>query len=371
MLQYNTSKSLTRKTVTPSRERLFFFSSIIKKCILFLRNQIFWRCIVKKIIFGYLFFIVCFFSLEPIQMSAMINMDDQNSETIVEATNSEADGSIITDCIMADIDITVYSEPDITSAVLGILQKQQVAIVFHHLENNWYEIYYAGQSGYIPAQNLVAYNGANEVTKTFIYDGYKQPLIINALGDSIVYGDGLVNQNANFLNLLGRKLNNASVNNYGLCGSALSGNHIDRLLDRYLLMEKNADIIFVMGGTNDFGYGVLLGTMQDKTDQTFYGGLNLLMCGLTQAYPDSTIIFLTPIKRTGWKNANSCGYYLSDYVDAVEKMGAFYGIQVVNLYEPVEVDFSNRIKRFMPDGLHPNIRGHVTIANYLYETLKN
>ena len=300
---------------------------------------------------------------------AMITTEDIEAQNAA-AANSLEDSSKIADYVKATADVTVYAAADSTATIIGTLKKEQVAIVFNQLENDWYEIYYIGQTGYITGTDLSPYQGENGEVKVAIREAYQQPPVINALGDSIVYGDGLVHQNASFVNLLGRKINNATVNNYGWNGSALSGNNPDRLLDRYPSMDKTADIIFVMGGTNDYGYGVTLGTMEDTTDMTYYGGLNLLMCGLIQMYPDSTIVFLTPLKRSGGQSANSCGYVLPDYAEAVENMCSFYGLQFIDLYEAQEVDFTSRIKRYMPDGLHPNTRGHVTIANYLYKTLQ-
>lgn len=38
-------------------------------------------------------------------------------------------------------------------------------------------------------------------------------------------------------------------------------------------MDDDADIIFVLGGTNDYWSNVQLGSMSDDTDTTFYGAL--------------------------------------------------------------------------------------------------
>ena len=307
-----------------------------------------------------------------VSIDANVSVDVAYMADVADATTVGSTDALITiNYVQAMESATVYSFTDDTSPTLGILESGQPAIIINSLENNWYEIYYEGQTGYIHGADVTAFYGASGNIKNVNLEDYKQQSqVVDALGDSIVYGDKLKHQEASFVNLLGRKINGATVNNYGWRGSALSGNNADRLLDRYLAMDKTADIIFVMGGTNDYGYGVELGTMGDKTDQTFYGGLNLLMCGLSQAFPESTLVFFTPLKRKGGDKPNSCGYLLSDYAKAVEDVGAFYGIQVVDLYDAAELDYTGRIKRYMPDGLHPNTRGHITMANYIYNILK-
>ena len=49
-------------------------------------------------------------------------------------------------------------------------------------------------------------------------------------------------------------------------------------------MADDADIITVMGGTNDVRLGVPLGKMEDRTPNTFYGALHTLMQGLYTKY---------------------------------------------------------------------------------------
>ena len=61
----------------------------------------------------------------------------------------------------------------------------------------------------------------------------------------------------------------------------------------------------------------------DVRGETFYGSLNLMMCGLRQMYPEGRIVFMTPLRRNGDRNRNAKGYALSRYVSAIQNRGNF------------------------------------------------
>lgn len=66
--------------------------------------------------------------------------------------------------------------------------------------------------------------------------------------------------------------------------------------ERYVKMTNDADIITVMGSTND--NSVKLGTWDSTDTDTFYGALNILITGLINKYPDKIIAFFTPIQMS-------------------------------------------------------------------------
>ena len=63
--------------------------------------------------------------------------------------------------------------------------------------------------------------------------------------------------------------------------------------------------------------GTPVGALGDLTPDTFYGSLNLMMCGLKQMYPDGEIVLMTPLRRVGYMRRNQNGYYLNQYVFAI------------------------------------------------------
>lgn len=194
--------------------------------------------------------------------------------------------------------------------------------------------------------------------------------VINFLGDSITYGAGTTGQDHTYASILGKTLH-AKVNNYGISGTTLACNSQAPFTFRYTNMDQNANMIFVFGGTNDFCMDVPIGEAGDTSFTTFYGGLNTLMAGLKAKYPNASLVFLTPIKRTyyiPWNHKNNVNATLEDYRNAILTMGNLYGIKVIDLYPVEDLDFTKK-QEYMPDGLHPNDAGQEKIAAYIFTQL--
>jgi lysophospholipase L1-like esterase len=181
----------------------------------------------------------------------------------------------------------------------------------------------------------------------------------NFLGDSQTYGlnpDGSQTQlSTNYPTIVGSILGLATVNNYGISGSTLGdlgdGSRAP-MATRYTNMADNADLIFVMGGTNDVRYNLPLGTITDNTIYTFYGALNVLMDGLQTKYPTQTIVFATPIH---FLNEGSLGNYRQAILDVAMNKG----IVVLDLYTTSGFNPNNATNKtnLQPDGIHPNTPG--------------
>ncbi len=253
---------------------------------------------------------------------------------------------------------------------IGSLSAGQPALAYGR-QDGWIQIYYRGMIGYIPETAAGAYTppAAPAPFPLPLRDG----LVINALGDSITYGDKLSDTGLAFPYVVASGCMEAKLNNYGWNGSNLAGPHPDRLVDRYPAMEPDADLILVLGGTNDYAgfheLGTPLGTAQDTTADTFYGGLNLLMCGLRQMYPDRDVVFMTPLRRVGYMRKNGSGFYLNQYAEAIRERAAFWGFRVIDLFNEPELDFSSRSAAYLVDGLHPNEKGHALVGACVYRRL--
>lgn len=192
---------------------------------------------------------------------------------------------------------------------------------------------------------------------------------INIMGDSITYGIGTNTQQETFAYPLAAMMGASVVNNYGISGSTVAGGNTysAAFINRYTSMDPTADLVIFFGGTNDYKFGVRLGQAWDCTPNTFYGGLNMIMRSLKEYYPNSRIVFMTPLQRTDYTASNADGKYLNEYRDAVKIMANAYDIQVIDTYSGV--DLRNNLQEYMPDGLHPNAAGHQLIANYVYSQL--
>lgn len=206
------------------------------------------------------------------------------------------------------------------------------------------------------------------------------------LGDSITEGVGVSSIDHVYWNLVGQRTG-AQVYGYGIGGTRIAPNHLagyDDYIDanwfgtRVEQMIPDADVVVIFGGTNDFGHGdAPMGTMKDRTNDTFYGACHMLMQQLIERYPHTQLIVMTPLHRIGEEMMpfNEAGVrragVLKDYVDAIRDIAEFYSVPVVDLFAQSGLQPRVKILRelYMPDGLHPNDAGHRKIADRLLALL--
>lgn len=198
----------------------------------------------------------------------------------------------------------------------------------------------------------------------------------NFLGDSITQGAGTSKA---YLYYLADKLNVSHDNfrNYGISGTELArdNQYGESFIKRAANMNNDADIVFCLGGTNDFaenaGY-VDLGSTDDLyLAPSFCGGFNRLCRVLLEKYPDKQIIILTPVKRQ-YTGTTSGGFTLEQFVNAEIEIANRYGIPVIDMYHPEELNFETLgWDEYAPDGLHPNDNGHKLMADYIYDQIIN
>ena len=190
---------------------------------------------------------------------------------------------------------------------------------------------------------------------------------LNFLGDSITAGHGTSKTYAQYL-ADKLRLSEENIRNYGISGTAVSrdNNYGEAFKTRYKKMNDQADIVFCLGGTNDFGANVTLGSISDSlTADTFCGSFKMLCDGLVTKYPDTRIVILTPIKRQVTNPE-----LLEQIVEAEKQIAADYGITAIDLYHAEALDFSTLgFDKYTTDGLHPNESGHELMANYIYSKL--
>lgn len=72
--------------------------------------------------------------------------------------------------------------------------------------------------------------------------------------------------------------------------------------ERFTKMSDSADLITIMGGTND--NAVKLGSWNSTDTSTFYGALNVLIQGLINKYPNKKIAFFTPMQQANSYTTN-------------------------------------------------------------------
>lgn len=210
------------------------------------------------------------------------------------------------------------------------------------------------------------------------------------LGDSITEGVGVNDLNNRYDNRLKTMLELENVYNYGIGGTRLAHQTAPSEKPRYDLcfcgraydLNKNADVVVVYGGVNDWIHGdAPFGEMSDTVPATFCGAVDFLMNLLKTEHPNAKIVFMTP--------AHACFNGLSDktvsqrpmkrkdakplaeYIKVIEERGKKHGIPVLNLYEKLGIDPNNEEDKakYTADGLHFNDNGHAVLAERLAEFL--
>ena len=202
------------------------------------------------------------------------------------------------------------------------------------------------------------------------------------LGDSITAGVGAGAIENRFTDVFAKMTDSVALN-YGVSGTRIARQKMaddpfyEDFNRRVPIMDENADVVVVFGGTNDYGHGdAPLGNMGDDTEYTFYGAVSVLCKALLVKYPRATIVFITPLHRENENTSiNEFGFShkpLSAYVKAIKEVAEYYAIPVLDLYSTS--GFQPSVKEikdiYMPDGLHPSAEGAKRIAARLKNFLQ-
>lgn len=216
--------------------------------------------------------------------------------------------------------------------------------------------------------------------------------VIDFLGDSITEGVGVMDRaNNRYDNVLKKNCGLKATYNYGIGGTRLAHQSAPSAKPRHDLcfcgraydLNKDADIIVVYGGVNDYIHGdAPFGQMGDTTPATFCGAVYFLMRFLRTEYAGKTVVFMTPArlcydgmdgtqpshrpqKAPGAKN-------LCSYIEVIEQTAARFEIPVLNLYEKLGIDPTNpeEKEKYTMDGLHFNDAGHHILATRLQAFLE-
>lgn len=229
-----------------------------------------------------------------------------------------------------------------------------------------------------------------------------------ALGDSITYGyiprnyTGYPGQLDSYAKITAQKLG-MKFDNYGVSGNTLAY-HGDNtaMCVRYAEMPDDADVISVMGGTNDVRNGIPLGQFSDRVNTTFYGALHTLYQGLYTKYIGGVtpttgmkkkIVVMTPIKlldasksslpNTVANNATVL-YEWDAWIAAVKEVAAFYSFPCLDFYNLSGINphldrtlvgttsgYTGNYNPYITDGTHPTQEGAEIMADVFVKFLKN
>ena len=253
----------------------------------------------------------------------------------------------------------------------------EVLIGAFYKAQNYYNLAYPYT---VNGQIRVAFNTYADPTALTHLHPYKNT-ILSALGDSI--SEPLYAYWRNFGTLCG--FTTLDVDAVG--GSCIAdGDQYEShtpMVQRYSALNASAEVIYVFGGTNDWGHDIPIGTMGDTVETTFYGALDTLCVGLLTRYPLKKVFFITPLQRNDdlWpangqpsgSHVNGQGKKLIDYVNAIKEVCSKYSIPVLDLYNNscITGNINAIASTLYNDGLHPTSAAHTVIGKEVANFINN
>lgn len=205
------------------------------------------------------------------------------------------------------------------------------------------------------------------------------------LGDSITQGAGATKKENVYLEVCAKKLGAKAVN-FGVGGTRIAPQitpSAEAFCDEYFLlrakkMDKDADLVVVFGGTNDFGHGdAPFGRIGDKDPATFCGAYGALIEYLMATYGKEKLIIVYPLRRRNETATNGDGSKaegskpLAEYHDAEKAIAEKCGLKSVDFWNDGDLNPNTPDgNENFADGLHPNDIGHRLLGEKLAEAIK-
>lgn len=203
------------------------------------------------------------------------------------------------------------------------------------------------------------------------------------LGDSITAGCSATKPELTYTSLVGQ-MSGCEVDVYGAGGTRIARQTTpseEPAYDEDFLRRaegmKAADLVFVFGGTNDYGHGdAPLGDLQSTDVHTFCGAVRSLAEYLIGRYGKGNLCFLLPLWR--YDEDNPRGEFgaqpaerpsLKEYVRAEAAVLRDMGIPYINLRDTFPAPETNAPSAYYADGLHPTDRGHRLLAECVMKYL--
>lgn len=205
------------------------------------------------------------------------------------------------------------------------------------------------------------------------------------LGDSITQGAGATKEENVYLEVCAKKLGAKAVN-FGVGGTRIAPQitpSAEAFCDEYFLlrakkMDKDADLVVVFGGTNDFGHGdAPFGRIGDKDPATFCGAYDALIEYLMATYGKEKLVIVYPLHRRNETATNGDGSKaegskpLAEYHDAEKVVAEKCGLKSVDFWNDGDLNPNTPDgNENFADGLHPNDIGHRLLGEKLAEAIK-
>ncbi len=194
------------------------------------------------------------------------------------------------------------------------------------------------------------------------------------LGDSITEGingetgqaDGLT-----YPEVVKEVLGAEAVYNLGIGGSTIGDYWPAAMVNRYMEIPAETDIIIVYGGLNDVfsGTDITIGDLESLEENTFCGDLDTLLKGIRIQYPESWLIVVTPMDSVTIEEVRTLNpdmEPIEDYVNAIISLAAKYNADVIDLFNN---NFLNSYDKGVYDayvpGCHPVDEGYRILGEHI------
>lgn len=196
-----------------------------------------------------------------------------------------------------------------------------------------------------------------------------------AMGDSVTNGVGTDPENI-WWRLAAKADGYKNLVNLGIGGSLVTGLNQYSMSTRVASIDLDANAVSFMGGINDWGNNVPIGTLNDSSSlwqTSFYAALKYIAEYLRAHLPYARIFWCTPQRFTSCMTQNGLGNTLEDYANAVLDVGREYGFVCVDFFHDVMVDLAvapfNWL--FLSDTLHMNVAGNRLLASCFIDFLRS
>ena len=198
---------------------------------------------------------------------------------------------------------------------------------------------------------------------------------VTFLGDSIGDGAGASVPENSFVALFSAAHKDCKVENFSIGGTRIA-NQLSRrpngpywdespFYSRVEQIDPEADIVFIMGGTNDYGHGDA--PMGKKgmvlSTNNFYGAMITTVLLIQSRCPNAQVVIATPIHRFGEDDVAvrpDGEWTLKDYVEAEKAVAEYLSVPVLDLWSisGIQPNVHENYVKYTSDGLHPNDLGH-------------
>lgn len=138
-------------------------------------------------------------------------------------------------------------------------------------------------------------------------------------------------------------------------------------------LYKQAKMVILALGTNDFGNSAPLGTVLDTGTSTFYGAFRAFLNYFRNYNPNIPVIVVTPFKRDTWATENAQGLILPDYIHAMYVVTReFERVYILDVFSKWYSDTDNEAirERNSVDGIHPSAWFHDCFTMDLVQKIK-